>query len=229
MNKKQILIIAIILILLLTFIGCNDIQQSELDDLKQENNDLKTELLLQKNLLEDNNKILYAKIEILEIQAKEFESKILTIKELTTLNNYHEDLTDLSTYESLKFEEFRLNYDDKVLIGLEPISICKMYLYASLIKDYETVYELYTTNEGGFFWSKEEGMNIPIKDRMSDFSIVEDVYNLKVIVNEDNKEYATIIWYSENGYNDENIGAYNNGFNLQKDGDVWKVSFVPMQ
>jgi hypothetical protein len=78
-------------------------------------------------------------------------SKISILKELTKLNNSHKDLTDLTTYENLKFEEFKLNYDDKILIGLKPISICKMYLFASLTKDYETQYELYTSNKDGFF------------------------------------------------------------------------------
>ncbi len=115
----------------------------------------------------------------------------------------YEDLTDLSTYESLKFDEFKLNYDDKVLLGLKPISICKMFLHASLIKDYDTEYELYTTNGEGFFISKEEYMNIPINERMSDFTVVEDVHNLKVEINKYDKEYATIIWNSKNGYSDE--------------------------
>ncbi len=229
MNKKQIVTIATIIILSFTFTACNDNQQSEIDDLKQENINLKTELSLQKNLVEDNNKIFSTKIEVLETQVQEFETKISTLKELSTLNNYHEDLTDLNTYENLKFEEFRLNYDDKVLLGLEPISICKMYLYASLIKDYDTVYELYTTNEEGFFWTKEEDMNIPIIERMSDFTVVEDVYNLKFEINKSDDENAVITWNSKNGYFDENIGAHIYGFSFVKDGDVWKVSFLPMQ
>ncbi len=227
MIEKRILIIIAILILSLVFVGCNNTQQTELNKLKKEISNLKTEILLQKNLL-DENKYLYDKIEVLETQTKELKDKISILKELTALNNYNTDLTDLSTYENLKFEEFKLSYDDQVLVGLEPISICKMYLYAALIGDYETEYELYITNEGGFFWSKEEDLKIPIEDHMSDFTIFEDIYNLKVEIN-NNEKHSVILWNSKNGYIDENIYTYIYGFNLQKDGDVWKVSFVPMQ
>jgi len=57
-----------------------------------------------------------------------------------------------------------------------------MYLHASLIKDYESQYEFYTTNENGWFWTKEEDEMIPSSDRISDFSIFEDIYNLNMIL-----------------------------------------------
>ena len=200
------------------FVGYNNFQQSKLDDLK-------TDISLLKNL-SDENKILNDKVEILETQTKEFKDEISILKESITINTYPMDLTDLSTYESLKFEEFRLNYDDNVLIGLEPVSICKMYLYTTLIGDYETQYELYTTNEEGFFIPKEEYMKISREYKLPSYKPLE-VYKLNIKFDGPNEEYATITWYS-NGPIDERPEAFH-GFHLRKDKEIWKVSFVPMQ
>jgi len=117
MKIKIIPIIVLILGLSNLFFHYNNIQQKRIDELGIQLSILKAEYIF---------------------QIKELENEIFILKELTTLNRYHEDLTDLTSFESLKFEEFRNNYDDQVLKGLAPISICKMYLYASQIKDYET-------------------------------------------------------------------------------------------
>ena len=161
--KKIKIIPKIVLILgfINLFIAYNNIQQKGIKDLG-----LKIAILNEE----------------LTSQIKELESEISMLKEITTLNRYHEDLTDLTFFESFKFEEFRNNYDNEVLNGLTPISICKMYLHASLIKDYESQYEFYTTNENGWFWTKEEDEMIPSSDRISDFSIFEDIYNLNMIL-----------------------------------------------
>lgn len=228
MIKNRILISGALFILSLIFVGCSDTQQSDLDGIKQEMSDLKTEIaelkteILMQNTKSNEGNKNNTNIEDFVAEFEKMNDELLTLKESIVLNTYHEDLTDLNTYESIKFEEFRLSYDDEFLIDLDPISICKMYLYASLIKDYETQYELYTTNEGGFFWSKEEDLNIPNKRRMSDYTMFEDVYNLNVELKGENEDLATITWFSKNR-------VYINGFSLQKHGDVWKVSFVPMQ
>lgn len=142
-----------------------------------------------------------------------------------------ENLLDLNDSETEKLNEFKANYDDQALLGVEPISICKMYLYSSYIGDYETEYELYTTEEDYVMSSKEEYDNIPEEHRKQgeDFKIFQDIYNLNVEYrNDDYGERAIITWSSNNGYYDDQ-GAWEYFFNLTKDDDIWKVSFVPMQ
>ena len=242
MIQRRIFILVIILTFSLSLASCNDNQQSESDDLKEDFNDLMIEINHLKeeiSILKDENlllnttarehKIFTSNIHNLLEENKKINVELLALKEVANLNSYHEALTDLTTFESLKFEQFRLNYDDEVLLGLEPISICKMYLYASLLGDYETVYELYTTNEEYAMATKEEYLNIRNEHRMSDFTVFEDIYDLNFEVNKYNEEHAVITWHSKNGYFDENIGAYIYSFSFIKDGDIWKVSFVPMQ
>jgi hypothetical protein len=143
-----------------------------------------------------------------------------------------ENLLDLNDYEAEKLGDFKSSYDDKVLLGLEPISICKMYLYSAYTGDYETQYELYTTKEGWVLCSKEEYENIPEEHRMQteDFKVFNDIYNLNVeIKNQHYGEVAVITWSSQNGYYDEVEGAWVYFFNLMKDNGIWKVGFIPMQ
>jgi hypothetical protein len=143
-----------------------------------------------------------------------------------------ENLLDLNDYEAEKLGDFKSSYDDKVLLGLEPISICKMYLYSAYTGDYETQYELYTTKEGWVLCSKEEYENIPEEHRMQteDFKVFNDIYNLNVeLKNQHYGEVAVITWSSQNGYYDEVEGAWVYFFNLMKDNGIWKVGFIPMQ
>ena len=143
-----------------------------------------------------------------------------------------ENLIDLSEYEAAKLNGFKSSYNDEVLLGLEPLSICKMYLFSGYMGDYETQYEFYTTNEDYVMWSKEDDENIPEEDRMSitDFKVFHDVYDLNVEFKaRDYGEEAIITWSSKNGNYDENQEAWVYSFRLIKDNEVWKVAFVPMQ
>jgi len=70
---------------------------------------------------------------------------------------------------------------------------------------------------------------IPSSDRISDFAIFEDIYNLNIDFNGDNQEFAVITWNSKNGYTDDKSEAFTYGFTLQKDKNIWKVNFMPMQ
>lgn len=142
-----------------------------------------------------------------------------------------DNLLDLNDRELERLNIFKSNYDDKVLLGLDPLSICKMYLYSGYTEDYETQYELYTTKEEWVLWSKEEDENFPQDHRMQgeDFKIFHDVYDVNVEYrNLDYGERAVITWSSKNGYYDDQ-GAWVYFFNLTKDDDIWRVSFIPMQ
>ena len=63
---------------------------------------------------------------------------------------------------------------------------------------------------------------------MTDFKIFEAVYNINTEINTYNEEHAMISWKSRYGHVSEEVGAFTYGFSLIKDGEVWKVSFAPM-
>lgn len=140
-----------------------------------------------------------------------------------------DDLTALTSHEQEAYEEFKASYSDEVLIGSEPLSICKMYLFASLDEDYETAYALHTKKEDTNLWSKEQYMNIPERDRMQTFEIFRDIYDCDVLIWGDSDEHATICWKSRNGYADQDLGETTHSFLLTKEDQVWKVNFMPMQ
>lgn len=140
-----------------------------------------------------------------------------------------EDLTVLTCREQEAYEKFKASYGDELLIGEEPLTICKMYLCASLAEDHETAYELYVKNADIILWSKQEFMDIPEKDRMQEFEIFKDVYDCDVLISGDSEERAAIRWKSRNGYVDEDLGETIYQFLLTKEDQVWRVNFMPMQ
>lgn len=203
MKSKLTLSIFIILSIIAT--GCSNIQSLENDSIKQTDNDIKPQI---ENLQE--------KVDFLEKQLDEI--------------NYHEDLLDLTTYQSVIFDKFRKSYDVEVLKGLEPISICKMYLYAQLIGDYETQYEFILQNDD-FLMTKEEFLDIFIEEKTNDFAMFKGICDLKVDISTDdyNKEHAVISWKLKNDCIDDKQGASLYGFSMQKDEEIWKVCFLPLQ
>lgn len=210
------------------FVGCMVNDRTEIKDLHQEIIGLKSDVLQLESTIESFGDSI-RDLEALKAQYDELKGEISRLDELINLNQTHGDLTQLTLYEQEKYEEFKSSYIDDVLVGLKPISICKMYLHASLVKDYETEYELYTTNEAYVLWSKEEDNKIPNEHRLQEFDVYKDIYDVGIIFSESNSEQATITWKSKNGYVDEKLGAITYGFSLVKDGDVWKVNFLPMQ
>lgn len=167
-------------------------------------------------------------IQLLEKRLEKVRIEIKDLKENTDVYETYQNLTDLSSYESFKFEQFRQDYDIEVLAELKPVSILRMYLYAKLIEDYETQFELFTTNEEYVLMTKEEFLANSQSGTPSEMDIFEDVYELKISLSESNEEHAYISWKSKNGYIDERAGAFIYGFALQKDDNIWKVSFNPM-
>lgn len=131
---------------------------------------------------------------------------------------------DMSDDELKIYESFKEEYNDEMLTAVEPFTIMKFYLYSSYVKDYETQYELYVNHEDyDMSWTKEEHMEIPDKDRISDFGEFETAYNVEVKVEGD---HALVLWNSD--YDGEEEFKY--GFNLDRDENgIWKVDFIPMQ
>lgn len=175
-------------------------------------------------ILEQNEKMqaLEQKIDELSRQNEE-------LLELLAEKTLYDDLLVLTAYEQLIFGQFKEAHDDSILEGLGPVSVCKMYLYAGLLRDYGTEYELYTREEGYVLTPKEEYLSI--RDRRKDFSIFQQVYDLKIEFDStaDPKD-VQISWKSCNGYVDDKQGAFTYTFCLRKEnGSVWKVCFLPMQ
>ncbi|MBS4538254.1 hypothetical protein GOQ27_07250 [Clostridium sp. D2Q-11] len=140
---------------------------------------------------------------------------------------YTIDLLELSEEEMGIYDEFKKNYDESELKGVEPLSICKMYLHAGYNKDYETQYELYIKDEEYVQWSKEEDMEFPEKDRMKSYEEFQSVENLKVDITE--QKHANINWDHPEEV-DSDGKPYRFGFNLVKNKDgIWKVHFMPLQ
>ncbi len=122
------------------------------------------------------------------------------------------------------YDSFKEEYNDEMLRAVEPFAIMKFYLHSGYLKDYETEYELYVEHEDSdMSWTKEEHFNIPERDRMKDYGVFEEAYNVEVEIE---GNYAVIKWNSD--YDNEENFKY--GFSLVKnDDDIWKVSFIPMQ
>lgn len=215
---KRVLVLCIFLVMSLGAFGCSGDAQSEIEELKQ-----------QVGKLQENTLTLDKDIKALEEENSELKREISGLETLVNLNDSNGDLTDLTLSEEARYEEFRASYDDGSLNGLGPLSVCKLYLHASLAEDYETTYELYTKNEKYVQWSKEEDRNFPKSDRMKDFGVYRDVYDLNIGYTESGEKHAIITWKSRNGYSDEKLGAYTYGFSLVKDGEIWKVNFMPIQ
>ncbi|MGV8146461.1 MAG: hypothetical protein ACLKAK_08950 [Alkaliphilus sp.] len=226
--KSIVKIIMTVVIFSLIFTGCSNMQNSEIDNLKQTIDSLETEINLMNNKFTELERI-QKRVEMIERDLHELNEKYDLLEENIRNNTYHGDLIDLTTYESMVFYKFREGYDTELLRGLKPLSIMKMFLYAGLIGDCETEYEFYTTSAEYILWTKEEYMAIPDEHRTSDFSVFKDVYDLEVNIRNNNGKYATVTWKSKNGYIDEKQGAFTYSFSLQMDGEIWKVSFLPKQ
>lgn len=122
----------------------------------------------------------------------------------------------------------RYNFDESMLLNVDPISIAKLYAYAMFHGDYDFVYDLYTQREGYVSWSKEEDKLIPKEDRGTREQLANTFNNIE------NGEF-----YQQN--EDEGYIEFETGFELEpgiksgfmliknSENDIWKVSFMPIQ
>lgn len=204
MKNRSILYATLSLCLIITLTSCSqgeDISRNDLDVSIEEDNISKVELLYSEPIIDDS----------------------------LASSDYHENLLDLNIDEEVIYEKFKSSYDESILSEEDPITICKMYLFASLVEDYETSYALYTTNKKYVLCSKEEYKAMTKDNNIKDFEIFKDIYDLEIDINISDEERATISWFSKNGYVDEEQGTFKYSFSLIKDEKSWKVSFMPMQ
>ena len=157
------------------------------------------------------------------------------------------NLLELSDQERVMYDNFRLDYKETHLAGLQPISICKLYLHAMVIEDYETQYEFYIQHEKYLGWTKERHL----KD-------IEDYRNSSFISEERKEEIAEwnrelfrraeniqVIYYHNHNSGldeavikfisriDEVIGTEHEEFPynfilVKNQNGIWKVRFKPM-
>lgn len=133
--------------------------------------------------------------------------------------------TGLYDFEQQVYDRFKLKHDVKELAGLEPISIAKMYAYASYHEDFDTVYALYTDRENHILWSKEEDEQIPLADRGTSEQALQTFRNLEKGSFVQTGDYEGYIEFYPNGDHEEK-----SGFSMIKNEDgIWQVAFLPVQ
>jgi len=134
------------------------------------------------------------------------------------------DLTILNAKELKLYEDFKKGYDDEILRGADPITVTKLYLYATKIGDRETQYELYIDDTNSVAWTKEEHMAFPKESAKATEESLNHYRNVGVSI------------YYHPG--DENSAAleinggapFTIGFGLTKNSKgIWKVNFLPAQ
>jgi len=128
----------------------------------------------------------------------------------------------LSDTEAKAYSDLRSSKDPKVLKGLEPQSVARLYIQTLIDFDPETQYTLYDTESGIDGWSLQEHLEITRKEgRMSR----DVIYNVFVPYSSGEVKI--------NG--DEAVIVYGTGsdlhiFKLRKTSEnIWKVSFLPIQ
>ncbi|MBD7984890.1 hypothetical protein H9649_09865 [Sporosarcina sp. Sa2YVA2] len=133
--------------------------------------------------------------------------------------------TGLYDFEQQVYDRFKLKHDVKELAGLKPISIAKLYAYASYHEDFETAYALYTDREDHILWSKEEDEQIPLADRGTSEQALQTFRKLEKGSFVQTGDYEGYIEFYPNGDREEK-----SGFSMIKNEDgIWQVAFLPVQ
>ncbi|MGG0821260.1 alpha/beta hydrolase [Paenibacillus turicensis] len=151
-------------------------------------------------------------------------------------NNNHADTNQTNNLESSLlteseqqvYDELLQKLDKQKLIGLEPLSVAKLYVQASFDQQHDLQYFLYTTREGHVQWTKEEHEQDLQKQDKS--SLANELENSKRLFKNIEKgsfvstsDYEGYIKYEKDGDKDA-------GFQMVQDEDgIWKVAFMPIQ
>nr|MBC9203939.1 RNA polymerase subunit sigma [Paenibacillus sp. PL91] len=131
----------------------------------------------------------------------------------------------LSFKEQEVYNNFQKDLNEQYLKELEPISIAKLYVQASLDYNNDVVYALYTDKKGHIQWTKEEDEKIPNSDRGIKEQILKTfnkIENGKFVQTSDFEGYIEYL------SSEDTESKY--GFKMIKDDDgIWNVSFQPIQ
>ncbi|MCA0988437.1 RNA polymerase subunit sigma [Guptibacillus algicola] len=142
---------------------------------------------------------------------KEVQVEMAEVKEFT-----------LDAHEMKAYENFAEDLNEEHLTGLEPISIAKLHIYASLQQDHDVHYALYTDREGHVKWSKEEDEKIPESDRGTKESMLTYVEGIQ---DGEFKQMDDVTGYIE-FHNSRGTSAYQM---IKDESGIWKVAFMPIQ
>ena len=154
------------------------------------------------------------KIEV--ISQNEFLGKVLGYSPYAMTDEWKD--SEIAAYKA-----FKENYDSSVLIGLEPVTIARLYMYTWLLGDRETQYHLLTTRPEHKQWSIEEHLSPYFHGIPTDPEYIIDLaqkFNAGQFI-----ETSPGEGYIQHGEGTEMIG-----FSLiQGENGVWQVAFMPMQ
>jgi hypothetical protein len=136
--------------------------------------------------------------------------------------NTYKETIELSDALLTIYEEYRNTLDDKVLQGLAPFDVFKLYYYADLQGDLEVTYALYFKKENHFVPDKETFM----ADATQSNRQADEIYNEMLDIHTFDEIYLTESEVLIRFTTDHDIG-----FRLLKDKElnVWKVSWLPIQ
>ncbi|WP_026907928.1 hypothetical protein [Paucisalibacillus globulus] len=136
--------------------------------------------------------------------------------------NTYKETIELSEELLTVYEEYRNTLNDKVLQGLVPFEVFKLYHYADLQGDLEVTYALYFNKENHFVPDKETFM----ADANQSNRQADEIYNEMLEINTFDEIYLT-----ENEVLIRFTTDHDIGFRLLKDKElnVWKVSWLPIQ
>lgn len=132
--------------------------------------------------------------------------------------------SEWSATERTLYEQFKETNDPEVFRDVEPVTIARVYFYASFLLDARTVYRMYTTRDEYVAWSEAT--------HMREETITEQEKSRKSAL-----ENARIMAISNFTQTDEISGTLHLGegedmviFNLiLSETGIWQVSFMPMQ
>lgn len=115
-------------------------------------------------------------------------------------------------------------------MGLQPLTVCKLYIHSGHIQDYETQYAFYIQDEMYLGWTKEEHMRgFSRKEKSQKKEEIMGAENLRVYYTQDSNK-ANITWTHGDEERDANGNLFEYHFSLVKNKDgIWKVKFLPMQ
>ncbi len=122
------------------------------------------------------------------------------------------------------YEAFKISNDPELLRDETPITIARIYMYASFVNDQQTEYKLLTTRENHVVWSQEEHLRekpeiVKLATREQTLQIAPQLLEGEFIQTD---EISGYIAFSD--------GEYEQGFQMiLNEQGIWQVAFMPIQ
>lgn len=129
---------------------------------------------------------------------------------------------ELTEQEEEAYLLFQQQLDTNHLLGLDPISIAKLYVQAGFEKKYDIQYALYTDREEFIQWTKEEHENIPERDRGTTEQHIKKFSNMDKGQFIKTHDYGGVIEY-------DSVDGPMSFQMIQNEDGVWQVAFMPLQ